>query len=349
MDSTKDFLKRLSDNASVSGFETEIGAMVSAEFSKYCDEVSTDKLGNVIGLKKGKGKYKIMLSAHMDEIGLMVTDYCEGGFLKFTNIGGYDQRALVSQEVYIHGKEKILGIIGVKPPHITKPEEAKNAHKMEDMAIDTGYSLERLKEIVSIGDVVTIKREALELKNGMISGKALDDRAGIAVLYECMKELQHSLSDIDIYYVGSVQEEIGCRGAKTAAYAIAPDVAIAIDVGHGKTPDVSEEKGKKMGGGPIISVGTNISPRIYELLVKAAKDNFLPYQIEVAPKHSGTDAYSMQVSGKGSATGVLGIPLKYMHTSVETISMKDVYLSGKLLSCFIKDLNKGDLEEMLCL
>lgn len=349
MSNTKDLLIKLANASSVSGFESELGEMTSNAFKKYCDEVTIDKLGNVIGVKKGKGKYKIMLSAHMDEIGLMVTAYEEGGFLRFTTIGGYDQRALVSQEVIIHGKEKIYGVIGVKPPHITTPEEAKKSHKIEDMIIDTGYSNEKLKELVTIGDVVTIKREIVELQNNMIAGKAIDDRAGIAVLYDCMMELDKFDSDIDVYYVGSVQEEIGARGAKTAAYAIEPDIGIAIDVCHGRTPDVTDDKAEKMGGGGVITTGPNIHPRVYELMVKTAKDNFLPYQISVAPTHSGTDAYTMQIAGCGMCTGVLSIPLKYMHTSVETLHMDDIYLCGKLLSSFIKDLNKSDLEENLCL
>lgn len=349
MSDTKEFLIRLANASSVSGFEEKVGKMTAEAFSEYCDEVRIDKLGNVIGHKKGSGKYKILFAAHIDEIGLMVTEYEEGGFLKFTNIGGYDQRALVGQEVIIHGKEEIFGVIGVKPPHITKPEEAKNAHKIEDMVIDTGFSIDKLKEKVALGDVITLKREIVALQNDNIAGKAIDDRAGVAVLYEAMKELKNVDTDIDIYYVGSVQEEIGCRGAMVAAYAIEPNIAIAIDVTHGKTPDVNDREGKKMGGGAVISIGPNISPRVYELLVKSAKDNFLPYQIDVAPRHSGTDAFTMQVSGVGAASGVVSIPLKYMHTSVETLCMKDVYLTAKLISSFVKDLCGRDLEEILCL
>ena len=350
MTTTKELLFNLCNSTGVAGFEFQQTAeIVKSAFKEYCDEVWTDTLGNVIGHKKGKGKYSVLFAAHMDEIGLMVSGYEKGGFLRFEEVGGYDQRSLVAQEVFVHGKEEVYGIIGVKPPHITTPEEAKNAHKMEDMAIDTGLSDEKLKELVRIGDVVTIKRNMIELRGDTVAGKALDDRAGIAALYQCMKDLKNTECDIDVYYVASVQEELGFQGAYTAAYMIKPDIAIALDVCHALSPDVSEPKGKKLGGGPVISRGLNVHPRVYDSLIKTAKDHYIAHQKSVAPTMSGTDAVAMQITGCGSATGIVSFPLKYMHTSVEVMRLKDIMLTAKLISSYVLDLSAIDVEELLCL
>ena len=349
MVTTKEFLISLCNSAGVAGFEfQETAGLVKDAFKEYCDDVWTDTLGNVIGHRKGAGKFSILFAAHMDEIGLMVSGYEKGGFLRFTTIGGYDQRSLVAQEVFVHGKENVYGVIGVKPPHITTPEEAKKSHKIEDMAIDTGLCDDELKKLVRIGDVVTIKRQTVELKNGSLAGKAIDDRAGVAVLFQCMQELKNVNCDIDVYYVATVQEEVGCKGGLVAAYELKPDIAIALDVCHGQSPDVQEPRGKKMGGGPVIAKGLNIHPKVFESLKQTAKDHFVAHQISVSPGMSGTDAITMQIAGNGTATAVISFPLKYMHTSVEVIKMKDIMLTSKLISSYVRDLSGKDLEEMLC-
>jgi len=345
---TKEFLFELCESRGVTGFEfQETAGLVEKAFKEHCDEVRIDTLGNVIGHIKGDGKNKLLFAAHMDEIGLMVSGYEDGGFLRFTTVGGYDQRSLVAQEVQVHGKQTVYGVIGVKPPHITTAEEAKKAHKIDDMCIDTGMCVEELKKLVRIGDVVTIKRNMVELKNGSVAGKALDDRAGVAVLLECMRELKDVNIGPDVYFVASVQEEIGCKGALVATYDIRPDIAIALDVCHGTSPDVPEPRGKKMGGGPVVGRGPNVHPRVFETLRQTAKDHFIPFQIS-APAMGGTDAYTMQISAEGTATGVISFPLKYMHTSVEVLKMKDITLTAKLIANYVRDLGGKDLEEMLC-
>ncbi len=348
---TKDFLFELSRTPGASGYEAAIASICVREFKKYCDDVRVDNLGNVIAHKKGNGKYKIMFAAHMDEIGLMVRDFEKGGFILFDTLGGFDQRALVSQEVLVHTKNHgdLLGVIGVKPPHLINPLDIKKSYKIEDMAVDTGYSYERIKEIVSIGDIMTIKREPKLLKNDYATGKAFDDRAGLAALLDCMKNLKDYNTDLDIYYVGSVQEEVGCRGAKTAAFGIKPDIAIAVDVGFGKTPELSEDRTIKLGEGPGVGVGPNVHPRVLEHLKSAARENNVKMQIEVLPFSSGTDASLMQISRGGVCTGILSIPLKYMHTSVETMDLKDIKETGRLLSSFVIYLSSRDMEESLCL
>ncbi|SCZ01304.1 M42 family metallopeptidase [Alkaliphilus peptidifermentans] len=347
---SKDFIKLLSEASGVSGYEGDTTAIIKDHFSGLCDDTTIDPLGNLICLKKGSNSNgrKIMLAAHMDEIGLMVKDIDEKGFVWFTNIGGIDQRTLLCQEVLIHGQKPIYGIIGVKPPHLTTDEERSKAIKMEDLIIDTGYSKKELMEYVSIGDIVTMKRKVSFLRNDWIAGKALDDRAGVAAMYTCLKELNKLNHEVDVYLVATVQEEVGTRGATTAAYNIMPDIGIAIDVGFGRTPDLKEYDTIEMDKGPALTMGPNIHPNVFNGLKEVAKNNYIDYQVEIATGHSGTDAWPMQVSRTGVATAVLSIPLRYMHTSVETISLNDVEKCGKLLAYFILSLNDKDLEEFLC-
>ena len=346
----EEILKELSEISGVSGHEMEITEKVKNYFMKYCDEVKVDSLGNVIGLKKGRevNNKKIMLAAHMDEIGLMVKNIDENGFVQFTNVGGVDQRTLLCQEVIIHGKEKVYGIIGVKPPHITGEDERSKSLDIDDLLVDTGFSKEDLDSKIRIGDVITIKRNMIRLQNNRVAGKAMDDRAGIASLLMCLKELQYSYHEADVYFVATVQEEVGTRGATTSSYSINPDIGIAVDVGFGKTPELSQYDTIEMDKGPAITVGPNIHPNIYNKMKQTAINAYIDYQIEVAPGHSGTDAWPMQVSRFGVATGVISIPLRYMHTSVETISLSDIEKTGKLLANFIVTLNEIDMEEILC-
>lgn len=345
----KEFIKKLSEATGVSGHEKEITELIHSTFLKYTDKIETDVLGNVICVKKGvksNGK-KIMLAAHMDEIGLMVKDIDENGFIKFTNVGGIDQRTLLCQEVIIHGRKKVLGIIGAKPPHLTTSEERSKALKMEDLVVDVGMSKEAIKDLIRIGDIITIKRNMTFLLNDWVAGKALDDRAGIAAMYICLQELSKMKHDIDVYCVATVQEEVGTRGAITSSYSINPEIGIAIDVGFGNTPELNKFDTIEMTKGPAITIGPNIHPNIFSKLKEVAQKNYIDYQVEVAPGRTGTDAWPMQVSREGIATGLLSIPLRYMHTSVETICISDIQKTGKLLAQFIVALNEVEIEELL--
>lgn len=346
----KELLALLSEASGVSGHEGEVAEKIISAFQEFCDEVTTDPLGNIIGLKRGTqpSKGKIMLAAHMDEIGLMVKDIDENGLVSFTSIGGVDQRTLPCQEVTIHGREKVYGIIGVKPPHITGAEERSKALKIEELTIDTGYDRDTLKALIEVGDVITINRSLTTLQNQWVAGKALDDRAGVVSLYSTMKELKHQNHHVDIYFVATVQEEVGARGAVTAAYGIEPDIGIAIDVGFGRTPELKAADTLEMEKGPAITLGPNVHPAIYNGLKAAAQQHYLNYQVEVAPGNTHTDAWPIQVSKAGVATGVLSIPLRYMHTSVETLSLKDIEKTGKLLAAFIMGLNDQEMEAFLC-
>ena len=348
---TKEFLKVLSDGSTVSSHEYKMNDFLSSVFEKYSDETMVDDLGNIICLKKGKNNSsnpKIMLAAHMDEIGLMVKYIEENGFIRFTNIGGIDPRTILGQEVIVHGKEDLFGVICSKPPHLQETEEVNKAIKMEDMIIDLGYSKEELEDLISVGDIITIRRKFKSLQGNRVVGKALDNKAGVAAMYECAKELANINHEADVYFVSTVQEEVGVRGAFTSTYRINPDIGIAIDVGFGSTPELPKADTLDMGKGPGITIGGNIHPGLREHLVKVAKEYNIPFQYEIEPGPTGTDGRAMQITKEGIPTLCLSIPLRYMHTSVETIDMIDVKNTGKLLAFFIASISNENLEGLLC-
>ena len=344
----KKFLEKLIQTSGVSGHEEKLTNVVKEFFEPYADSITTDALGNIIVLKRGrKSTGKIMFAAHLDEIGLMVKKIDRNGYLHITGIGGFDQRVLPCQEVTVHGRENLFGVIGMLPPHITGGKQ-EDSVKLEDLLIDVGYSKEELIDLVSVGDIVTINRNMRDLKNNRITGKALDDRAGVVSLYEGIKNLHSQIHDVDVYFVLTVQEEVGTRGAVTSTYGINPDVGLAIDVGFGKTPELNAHDSLELSKGPGILVGANAHPNVFKGLKETAKKNHIDYQIEVAAGPTGTDAWPMQISGSGVATGVLSIPLRYMHTSVETVDWQDIETTGQLLSHFVMYFNAKKMEDFLC-
>ena len=344
----KEFLSQMNEVPHVSGYERELAKLLAEVFSKYTDAI-TDKLGNVIALKKGTGAGpKVMFMAHMDEIGMMVNVLCDKGFVKFSPIGGIDARNILAQEVIIHGRKKVYGVIGIKPPHLTSAAEQKKTVELHDMAIDTGYSKEELSKLIKPGDIITFKQSIVELKNGKLASKSFDDIAAIAAMYCAMKNLEHYKHDADVYFVASAQEEVGCRGGKTAAYTIKPDIGIAVDVAFGRTAGLSANESFELGKGPSITIGPGITRRLFEDLKRTASKSKIPYHVEVAPSRTGTDADVIQVTQGGVITGVLGIPLKYMHSTVETLSVSDIEMTGKLMSDYIISLQGVNKEDEKC-
>ena len=342
----KDFLIEMSKVPHVSGFEGELHGVLADVFGKYA-KVSTDKFGNFIAHKPGNGKGpKVMVSAHMDEIGMMVTAICDNGFVKFTRIGGIDQRNMLAQEVTIHGRGgKVYGVIGIKPPHLTSLEDRKKAIELHDMSIDTGYSKEKLEELIRPGDIVTFNQGITDLQNNRVAGRALDDTAGVAAMYVTLKYLEHFNHDADLYFVSSAQEEVGLRGAETAAYNIRPDIGIAIDVTFGKANGLGDHEAGELGKGPSIAMGPNINRKLFEGLKKSAAKHGTKYQVEVEPFATGTDANAIQLTEGGVITGLVSIPLKYMHSTVETLAISDIEGCGKLLADYIMDLQGWEGEE----
>lgn len=345
---TLELLKQLSMATGLSGYEDAATDIVAQHVTAYIDDVQRDALGNLIMHKKAShqgpnSSRSIMLAAHTDEIGLMVTKL-EKGFLRVTQVGGIDARTLPGQEVIVHGREELPGIIGSRPPHVLSQAERNEAPSLDKLYIDVGLAPERVSELVEPGDLVSIKREFLSLSHGYASGKALDDRAGIVSIACCLEELTNIEHAWDVYAVATSQEEVGLRGATVSAYGIAPDVAIAIDVGFGTQQGVKEDESIKMDHGPAIAQGPNFHPQMYQGLLDIAQEYELKHQTEVIAGRSGTDAWAIQVARDGIPTALLSIPLRYMHTSVETVCIKDIERTGRLMARFIANLDESFAE-----
>ncbi len=344
----KEFIFAAISKVGVVGFENKRADFLKEEFENYCDEVTIDTVGNVIGLKKGTSKGKIMYVAHADEIGLMITNIDEKGLLSFTDMGGFDQRTLVAQEVRVLGKEEVLGVIGTKPPHLNTPEDAKKAMLLKDLKIDTGLEVDKVKEIVSVGDIAVVRRKPIELLNNRIASNALDDIVGIGAMYEAMKQLQYIKHDVDVYFVASVQEEVTGLGAKTVARRIQPDIAIAIDVDFAKTPELSNVN-IELGKGPVLMICPTNHRQILKGHKKVANENAIPYQIKVVNGIGGTDSNTLETAFYDIAVADLGIPIRYMHTSVEVVELKDVKELARLMTAFVQSFNVLEsMEEFLC-
>lgn len=339
-------LKELCEADAPSGRENWISPTIKRLFEPYGD-ISTGGLNNVYIHKKGEGKGSVMITAHADEVFLVVTGIVQNGFLKF-KAAGIDPKTLVSQEVVIHGKEKVLGIIGIKPPHLMTDKERKKPISADELFIDTGYTKSRLEEIVKTGDFVTLKRSFRKLLNDNVTCKALDDRAGIAAMLYCAEELKTVKHKPDVYFVCTSEEEVGHYGAKTASFKINPTIGIAIDVTFDGGAFGAGERETKLDGGPVIAVGPNIHPKLRKKLMEIAKEYNIPYQIEVNRASTGTDAWDIQITRQGIPSLVVSIPLKYMHSSVEVVNLRDIKNTGRIIAKLIEKLGDENLEELLC-
>lgn len=343
-------LKMLSDAGGISGFEYTVAPKVESLLQQYCDEVICDKCGNVIGkiFCDKEDAPTVLIEAHMDGIGLMVKDITDRGFITFVPIGGIDPRILPSSEVVVCGKQELFGVIGAKPPHLQSAEDAEKAPKISDMAIDVGMCAEDVKKIVTVGDMIYFKTEAVKLPCGNgFSGKYLDDRAGIVSLLICLAHLKGKRLPFHLAVLCAVQEEVGLRGAKMGAHSIFPSVAMVVDVCHGNTPDSGSESVFKPGSGTVLSMGPNIHPKLATLAKKVAEEKDIPFSVDVDGGDTGTDAWAIQVAKTGVATMLLSIPLRYMHTTVETLSFDDVTATGELLAETLLQLNAEEFS--LCI
>lgn len=330
-------LKELCEAHGVPGNEDEVRKILERELSRFC-EVEVDAMGNLIA-RRGSGNRKIMLAAHMDEIGLMVKHIDDKGFLRFTTLGGFYDPTLLNQRVYVHTRQgRMRGVIGSKPPHLMEKEEREKPVKYKDMFIDVGArdrkDAERLG--VSVGDFITLERSFTALGRGFITGKAFDNRLGCYALVEAARSIQ---GDFTLYAVGTAQEEVGLKGARTSAYRINPDMAIVIDVTTtGDYPGVKEEESTvKLGEGPVITIvdakgrGVITHPEVKELLCRTAEAHKIPYQLEVG-EGGTTDATAIQLTREGVPSGVVSIPARYIHTPVSVASEKDIKNCIRLLT-----------------
>lgn len=339
----KKTLEKLAGEKGPSGFEEPVAKTAQALLASYVDETYFDRLGSLIGVRRcGKeGAPKVLLDAHLDEIGLMVTGI-EEGFLRFTEIGGVDPRMLPDREVTVLCAEPLLGVIACLPPHVQTAKDYDKAMEPEELYIDVGLSQEEAEGKIPVGTPITYRCGCFPLGEDRICGKSMDDRACFAALLRCAELLKDETLDVDLYIMGSSREEVNGAGAECAAFAIAPDVCVAVDVTHGDSPDAPKEKTCVLGGGPVVGLGPNCVRRLSEALREAAKAHDIPVQLEVMTGHTGTNAWGVQVRREGIATAVLSVPLRYMHTPVEVLELGDVENTARLLAAFVRDLGKGE-------
>lgn len=307
--------------------------------SHYVQEVQTDVLGNTIAHKKGNGK-KIMLVAHSDEVALMITSVDNDGFLHFKPYGCIDASLLPARTVKVlHNGSALVGVIGKRPIHLQRSDSETSKILFEDLWIDIGAKdKEEALTMVEIGDYAYFDSQTAELPNSLITGKSLDDRVGLSVLLQLAETLKDEDLNWNIYFVSSVQEEIGCRGAIAAAHNINPDYCIAIDVTHATdypTMNPLRDGDIRLNGGCVIAKGPNIDGELFDLLKECAKSTGVKYQIEAIPYPTGTDANWVQVSNGGVKTALVSIPCRYMHTPQEIVSNEDVKSAIQLIKCFL--------------
>lgn len=337
----------LSKANGVSGFEKGIANYLKTTLANIFDEAYIDNIGNVIALKKSStGCGSVMLEAHMDEIGLMVKRIDDNGFLEIVPVGGIDPRILPGNTVNIHSNGKnYKGVIGAKPPHVMTADEYNEVLGFDKLYIDAGFDAQTANKCVSVGSTVTFDSEFIKLKGNMLSSKCMDDRASVAVLIDVAQRLSKTELDFDLYLCICVQEEVGLRGSAVAAYTINPDFAIAIDVTHAKTPDESKVN-FKCGSGISVCKGPNIHPSLVKSFIDFLSSKEIPYELEIEGGNTGTDAWAIQTAREGVPVMLLSLPLKYMHTPIETISLDDCISLSDALTSYLKSFKRT--EDVLC-
>ncbi len=331
---------------SPSGFEEPVQKVVRKEMEKFADEVKTDVHGNVMGIKNPQGKPRLMLAGHCDEIGFMVKYIDKKGFIFFSSIGGVDAHITPGKRVQIHiGKGPVLGVIGRKAIHMLKEEERKKVVELSQQWIDIGAKDKKEAEkMVSIGDPITFWDRLERLAGELVVSRGFDDKVGAFVICEVLKRISDKPLRAAVFATSTVQEEIGSRGAHTAAYAINPQVGIAVEVDLATDhPDVDKKREGEilLGKGVVLFRGANINPKLGEMLIKIAQERGIPYQLAGVSAATPTDANVIQLNRAGVATALMSVPLRYMHTPVEILSLKDLEATVKLLSAFVLEIKEG--------
>lgn len=340
------FLKQLLETPSPTGFEVPVADAVRERLAGTADEVRTDVMGSVHALLRGNGRGpSLMLAAHMDEIGLMVTYVSDDGYLSVAAIGGVDAAILPGLRVDVHTASGTLrGVVGRKPIHLIKADERKSVTPIDQLVIDLGLPGKTVKKLVRVGDPITFGAGYERFGKHMAVSRAFDDKVGVWVAVRVLEKLARAgRAKGDFVAAATVQEEIGTRGATTSAYGVNPDVAVAFDVTHATDyPGIDKTKYGDFvcGGGPVIARGPNINPLVFERLVAAAEAEGVPYQIEAEPSVTGTDARAIQVARGGIPCGLVSVPLRYMHTPTEVVCLKDLQATVDLLVRFALDLEE---------
>lgn len=338
-----DFLKAIVNVPSPSGYEEHAAEIYRSYTKDFADEVTTDVHGSVAAILNPKAAMKIMLAGHMDEIGFIVHYISDDGMLYFSTIGGQDSTIPVGQRVWVYGKKRVAGVIGRKAIHLLEDEERKKKPDIKDLWIDIGAANRAEAEaVVSLGDPATFQSEFQELLGDRFAARGFDNKMGSFVVAEALRLLKEDGGlhpEVGVYAVATVQEEIGLRGARTSAYGIDAQSGLAVDVNHAiDYPSVSKTKYGQLdvGKGPSVMRGANTNPIVFNLTVEGAQKEGIPYQVDVAPGGTGTDANAMQISRSGMATGLLGVPLRYMHTPCEVLALKDVEDCARLMAAYCR-------------
>lgn len=341
-----DFLKRLIACPSPSGYEAPVASLYADYANSFADKVTTDVNGNVMAVLNPDAATKIMLAGHMDEIGFIIHYIDDAGLLYFSTIGGHDSSVPLGQMVWVHGREKVAGVVGRKAIHLMDPDELQKKPQFSDLWIDIGAgSRKEAEAVVALGDVATFQYEFQPLLGDLAAARGFDNKAGLFVVAEALRLLKEEGGldpKVGVYAVATTQEEIGSRGAQTAAFSIAAQTGLTVDMGHARDlPGILKTRHGQLdvGKGPGISRGPNTHPRVLALLIEAASRNNIPYQNSVTPGTSPTDARALQVNRGGMATGLLEVPLRYMHTPCEVLSLRDVDASAQLVAAYCRLIN----------
>lgn len=342
----KDHLQQLSETPAPSGHEGPARDVIQAAWAPLVDAFEADGLGNLIAIKRGNGpepRRRVMLCAHMDEIGLIVAEVRDG-FLRTESLGGADYRALLAQPVLVHGRRTLPGVFGAAPPHMSR--DRTKYPPADELWIDVGLPADDVAALVRLGDLVTFDAPFVALRGERVAGKSLDNRASVAAVTVCLDELTRRAHVWDVVAVAAVQEEVNLAGAAIAAYQVQPDLAIAIDTTFGAQHGVNDDESYALGDGPTLSRGPNFHPGLFNALREVAKEQEIKLQIEVLPGNSGTDAWAIQVSRAGVPTALLSIPIRNMHTPSEVLDLRDVSRVGRLMATFIETLADDTLDRI---
>jgi putative aminopeptidase FrvX len=338
-----EFLKALVNAPSPSGYEQPAARIYRDYTQNAADRVTTDVSGNVLAILNPDAPVRIMLAAHMDEIGFLVHYIGEDGLIHFSPIGGHDDVVPVGQRVWVHGRERVPGVVGSRAFHLLSPAEQSKRPEIKNLWVDIGASSRTEAEsAVRLGDPITFQQDFQALAGERAAARGFDNRAGVFIVAEALRLLRDGGGlhrDVGVYAVATVQEEIGSRGVQTAAFGINPATGLAIDMDHATDYQTANPSGigdLRIGKGPTVSRGPNINHSLFDLVTDAAREEGIPYQVSVFAKATPTDAGAMQISRNGMATGLLGVPLRYMHTPSETLSLRDVEDCARLAAAYCR-------------
>jgi endoglucanase len=335
-------LKEICEIAGAPGFESRVREIVLREIRPLCDNISIDNMGNVTALKKGRERKKVMVAAHMDEIGFIVTHIDDNGFLRFHTLGGFDPKTLTAQRVIVHGRQDVIGVMGSKPIHIMSPEERNKTAQITDFFIDLGLPKDEVLKLVRIGDPVTRQRELIEMGN-CVNCKSIDNRVSVFILIETLRQLKNH--PYDLYAVFTVQEEVGLRGANVAAHHIEPDFGFGLDttIAYDVPGSQPHEQVTKLGKGTAIKImdaSTICDARMVDFMKKTADKHSIKWQPEIL-QAGGTDTAGVQRMGKtGAIAGAVSIPTRHIHQVIEMADKEDIRGSIDLLTHCIQELDQ---------